>query len=201
MARKDPRIDAYIEKAGDFAKPILTHIRAVVHGACPDVEETLKWSSPTFIYKGMLCGMAAFKEHCIFGFWKAALISDGSGTLKDAGWNYGRLTTVSDLPPKKILAGYIRQAMALNESGVTVPRKAKAKAAPLKVPTDLAAALRKNKTAAKAFEAFSPSHRNEYVEWITEAKQEATRQRRLQTAIEWIAKGQSRNWKYESRKN
>jgi uncharacterized protein YdeI (YjbR/CyaY-like superfamily) len=198
MSKKDPRVDAYIAKSAEFARPILTHLRGVVHEACPDVDETIKWSVPAFDYKGPLCGMAAFKQHCSFGFWKGPLVVGKEGSDSPMS-QFGRLTAVSDLPPKKTLADYIRKAMELNEQGIKGPgrlRTAK-KAKPLAVPTDLRSALKKNRSAQTVFEAFSPSHRNEYVEWITEAKQDVTRKRRLDQAIEWMSKGKSRNWKYE----
>lgn len=200
MGTRDPRIDAYIEKSADFARPILSHLRDVIHGACPAVEETMKWSFPHFQYQGMLCAMASFKEHCTFGFWKGSLIVDqGGAPAEKAMGQFGRITSVRELPPKKVLAGYVKDAMRLNEEGVKVPRRAAAKPKQaLTVPDDLAAALRRNKTAAVNFEAFSPSHRREYIEWITEAKREETRARRVETALEWLAEGKSRNWKYEN---
>jgi uncharacterized protein YdeI (YjbR/CyaY-like superfamily) len=201
MGKRDARVDAYIAKSADFAKPILEHIRSVVHEACPDVEETIKWSFPHFDYKGMLCSMAAFKEHCAFGFWKGKLVlgeevADG----KDAMGHFGRLTKVKDLPGKKVLVGYIKKAMKLNDDGVKAPhvvaRQSKApKPAPV-VPDDLAVALRGNPKAAATFEGFSASHQREYIEWITEAKTEPTRLRRLEQAVAWMAEGKPRNWKY-----
>ncbi|HVE77256.1 MAG TPA: YdeI/OmpD-associated family protein, partial [Gemmatimonadaceae bacterium] len=185
------------ERSAPFARPILTHLREVVHEACPAVEETMKWSFPHFMYEGMLCSMASFKEHCAFGFWKGALVLDGNGKSLDAMGSFGRITAVSDLPSKAKLRGYIKKAMALNEAGVTArPKKHPRKRATLPVPDYFTAALRENGRAMAAFEGFSPSHRREYVEWVTEAKGEETRQRRLATAIEWIAEGKSRNWKY-----
>jgi len=199
MARRDPRIDAYIAKSAGFARPILRHIRSVVHAACPDVEEGIKWSTPHFGYRGgMMCAMAAFKEHCAFGFWKAKLILGPDGnSAEEAMGQFGRLTSVNDLPSKRILTGYIRQAMKLNEEGKVVAKRKSAPKPPVRVPPDLAAALRKNPRAGAAFSGFPPSHRREYVEWITEAKGADTRQRRLATAIEWMAEGKSRNWKYQ----
>ena len=198
MGKKDPRVDEYIDKAAPFAQPILKQIRAVVHQACPDVEETLKWSMPSFTYKGMLCGMAAFKEHASLGFWKSKLILTPDGRQADeAMGQFGRLSSVKDLPPKKTLAGYIRKAMELNEGGVKVPRAVKAKKPPAKLPADLKSALSKNKKAMAIYEAFSPSHKREYVEWITEAKTDATRSKRVATAVEWMAAGKTRMWKYE----
>jgi uncharacterized protein YdeI (YjbR/CyaY-like superfamily) len=200
MSTRDPRVDTYIEKAPEFAKPILRFIRETVHAACPDCVETIKWSFPHFEYKGMLCSMAAFKHHAVFGFWKGSLIlpNDTLTTTAPEGMGqFGRLTKVSDLPPKKVLSGYINKAMELNDRGVKVPMRRKAAPPkPLRVPVDLAAALKKNKKAQAAFDAFSPSHKREYVEWITEAKREETRARRLRTAIEWMAAGKPHNWKY-----
>jgi uncharacterized protein YdeI (YjbR/CyaY-like superfamily) len=202
MGQRDPRIDAYIEKAKPFAQPILRHLRSLVHQACPRCEETLKWSMPTFLYAGeMLCSFASFKEHATFGFWKASLIlgPDGRGLSNDAMGQFGRITTVKDLPPRRVLAAYIRQGMKLNEEKVKVPRRRTvAVRAAARVPADLAAALRKNRKAAATFERFPPSCRREYIEWITGAKREATRQRRLETTLEWLAEGKRMNWKYES---
>ena len=196
MGKTDPRVDQYIAKSADFAKPILTHLRKVVHAACPDVEETMKWSAPHFDYKGMMCGMSAFKSHCAFGFWKSSLVLDGPGS-RDAMGHFGRITSVRDLPSDRVLTGYIKKAATLNDAGVKVARKPPQPNKPLRVPADFAGALKKKPAARKAFDAFSPSHRREYVEWITEAKTDATRQKRLAPAVEWLAEGKSRNWKYE----
>ncbi len=199
MATRDPRIDAYIAKSPEFARPILTHLREVVHAACPDVEETMKWSRPHFLYKGMLCGMSAFKEHCAFGFWKGSLIvGKGDGEPEEAMGQFGRITKLSDLPSKKALTGYIKKAMELNEAGVKSPMRSKPKAPKPEpvAPDDLAAALDRNPMARATFDKFSPSNKREYIEWLTEAKTPATRTRRLETAIEWMAEGKTRNWKY-----
>jgi uncharacterized protein YdeI (YjbR/CyaY-like superfamily) len=200
MGTRDPRIDAYIAKQKDFARPILTHIRDVVHAACPEVEETLKWSSPHFMYQGaMMCGMAGFKEHAIFGFWKGKLIDGVSPNRNNGGeamGNFGKLTSVKDLPNKSTMTSLIRQAMKLNEEGITVPRAKKARPEPT-VPPELKAALAKNRKAATHFAAFPPSHRREYAEWIGEAKREETKTKRVAQAIEWIAEGKGRNWKYQ----
>ena len=198
MGTRDPRIDAYIAKSADFAKPILTHLREVVHSACPDVEETMKWSAPHFMYKGMLCGMSSFKEHCAFGFWKGSLVLDGDAAkAADAAGQFGRITKVSDLPPKKTIQAYVKKAMELNDNGVKTPQRRKPGVKKeLVVPDYFLAALKKNKKALATFETFSPSHKREYVEWITEAKGEDTRQRRLEQAVEWMAEGKSRHWKY-----
>jgi uncharacterized protein YdeI (YjbR/CyaY-like superfamily) len=197
MPTIDPRVDAYIAKSAEFAQPILAHLRAVVHAACPEVEEAIKWGFPHFMYKGMMCSMASFKAHCSFGFWKAeSLMADAKrGAMGD----FGRIASLADLPPKKLLTTYIQQAMQLNDDGVAAPARAKP-AAPreLAIPDELAAALKKAPAARAHFEAFTPSKRRDYAEWIAEAKTEATRTRRLEQALEWIAEGKSRNWKYET---
>ena len=200
MGTRDPRIDAYIENSADFAKPILVHLRDVVHAACPDVEETMKWSFPHFMYEGMLCSMASFKAHCAFGFWKGALVLGEESKDTEAMGNLGRITSVKDLPSKKVLSGWIRQAMRLNEEGVKAPTKRKPglkRAPPPKMPKELALALDRNPKARETFEAFSPSHRKEYIEWVAEAKTDATREKRLATTIEWLTEGKQRNWKYQ----
>jgi uncharacterized protein YdeI (YjbR/CyaY-like superfamily) len=199
MGTRDPRIDAYIEKSADFAKPILTQIRETVHAACPEVEESLKWSMPFFSYHGPLMNMSAFKEHAAFGFWKGALVlGRAAGDDDRAMGQFGRLTSVKDLPPKKELVALIKKAAQLNEEGVKVP-KTKPPRAALPVPPELAAALAKNRKAQAAFKAMPPSHQREYNEWIGEAKREETRASRVKQAIEWIAEGKSRNWKYQAR--
>lgn len=197
MGKKDPRVDAYIAKAADFAKPILNHLRSLVHEACPEVEEDYKWSFPCFMYKGMFCNMAAFKEHCAFGFWKSKLILDKSGqSLENAMGQFGRITKVSDLPPRKVLVEYVKLAKKLNDAGVKAPTRVKKPPRELVVPDDLAKELKGNKAARTTFDKFSPSNKREYIDWITEAKTEATRNKRLETAIEWMAEGKTRNWKY-----
>ncbi len=198
MSNFDPRIDAYIEKSAEFARPILTHVRKLVHKACPDVEETLKWSMPHFDFKGPLCHMAAFKQHAAFGFWKQPLLDqDAFPAEKTAMGGFGRIENRKDLPSDKVLVGLIRQAMELNEKGIQRPKSAAEKKVELPVPELLADALKKNKKAAEVFENFPPGKRKEYIEWINDAKTEATREKRLTTAIEWIGEGKSRNWKYE----
>lgn len=198
----DSRVDAYIEKASDFAKPILQHIRQLVHAAAPQVTEAVKWGMPFFDYRGPVCQMAAFKEHAAFGFWKATLLSDPHGVIHTgapAAGSFGRITSLADLPPDEVLADFINQAIAFNEDGVkgnmkTTPAKPKAEIA---MPDYFATVLADNPQAKATFEAFSVSHKREYLEWITEAKTEATREKRMATTIEWLAEGKSRNWKYK----
>lgn len=199
MGKKDPRVDAYIAKSAPFARPILAHIRTVVHAGCPDVDEAMKWSFPHFTYKGMLCSMASFKAHCAFGFWKGSLLKDNGGGTRsaDAMGQFGRIASVSDFPPAKTLEALVRKAAALNDAGVKAPRRKVAPKPAPKAPADLLKALRANPRALAAFTASSPSHRREYLEWIMEAKRDETRRRRVATALEWIAEGKSRNWKYE----
>ena len=196
MATHDPRVDAYIANSAEFARPILTHIRDIVHRNCPQVEETLKWKMPTFIHHGMLAGMAAFKQHCSFGFWKHELVVGKELAASPQGMGqFGKVTQVADLPPAKALAAYVKKAMKLNEDGVKAPRATPKKRA-LPVPADLAAALKKNRKAATTFAGFSPTNQRDYVEWIIDAKREETRSKRLAQAIEWMAEGKPRNWKY-----
>lgn len=201
MSTRDPRVDAYIKQAAPFARPILTRLRKVVHAGCSGVEETMKWGMPHFDYRGPLCGMAAFKQHATFGFWKAALLKDHGlpqPTEKAMG-QFGCLTSVKDLPAEKTLVGLVKTAAWVNEAGIKVVRKKRAKRAPIPVPAVFKAALASHAKARRAFEALSPSHQREYVEWIAEAKGEDTRVRRTATAVEWLSEGKSRNWKYERR--
>lgn len=198
MAIIDPRVDAYIAKSADFAQPVLAHLRAVVHAACPEVEETIKWGFPNFMYKGMMCSMASFKAHCTFGFWKAELLLAGDEARREAMGDFGRITSVKDLPSKQVLAGYVKQAMKLNDDGVAAPARVKAaKPRVLEIPEDLNAALDAVPAARAHFDAFSPSKQRDYAEWLNEAKTEATRVRRREQSVAWIAEGKSRNWKYE----
>jgi len=197
MGKKDARFDAYIKRAAPFAQPILTKLRQQIHAACPDVVETVKWGHPSFEYKGILCGMAAFKQHAAFGFWKHDLVV-GKGTRSDeAMGSFGRLTSVSELPPAARFAGWVRKAMELNDAGIQVERVKTRRKKPITMHPDFAKALAKDKKARAHFDAFSPSHQREYMEWVGDAKQDATRERRIATAIEWLAQGKSRNWKYE----
>ena len=196
MAKKDPRIDTYIGRSAEFAKPILSRLRAAVHKGCPDVVETIKWGSPHFEHHGMLCGMAAFQEHCAFGFWNRALAIPSQ---KGAMGQFGCIRSVADLPKDAILVGYVREAARLNETGQKVGPVRKARK-PLPVPKDLVAALKKRVGATAKFQAFSPSQKRDYSEWLIEAKTDATRQKRLATAVDWIAEGKPRMWKYMKQK-
>lgn len=198
MPTVDPRVDAYIEKSADFAKPILRHIRELVHKACPDIQETMKWSFPHFDHQGTVCSMASFKQHCALGFWKQSLMEqDAFPAEKTAMGSFGRITSVKDLPPDKVMIALIHQAVELNEKGIKVAKKPVDKK-DLVVPADLTKALSKNKAAKTAFDKFSYSHKKEYVQWIEEAKTEPTRNKRLATTVEWLSEGKSRNWKYEA---
>ncbi len=196
------KTDAYIAKSAPFAQPILQHIRELVHEACPHAEEAIKWSFPHFMTHGeILCSMASFNNHCSFGFWKASLMEDPKGILtrmdKAAMGHLGKIASLSDLPPDKIIISYIREADRLNRDGIKLPPKPPAEKIHLVVPDALAAALKKNKTAAKNFEGFNYSRQKDYIEWINEAKTEATRDNRIAQAVELAAEGKSRNWKYE----
>jgi uncharacterized protein YdeI (YjbR/CyaY-like superfamily) len=198
--KTNPAVDVYIRKAAPFARPILSKVRALFHRACPDIEETMKWGFPHFEYRGIVGSMAAFNHHATFGFWKASLMSDPHdllGASDDAAMSRAKFTDVAELPSVAVLLEYIRAAVALNEQGAKVERPKREKKPEAEVPADLLAALKRNKKALATFEAFSPSHRREYVEWITEARQEATRKKRLAQAVEWMADGKSRHWRYQ----
>src|SRR6185503_18381620 len=193
----DPRIDAYIEKARPFAQPILKRIRKAVHAGCPDVVETIKWSMPAFEYKGPLVGMAAFKAHCALAFWKASLMKTiPADRGVDAMGEFGRLESLDDTPTEARLVKMVREAAALNDAGVKVKRAPKAAKKPLEAPSYMLAAIKKNRKAHATFEGFSPSAQREYIAWVTEAKTESTRDKRLETAVQWMSEGKIRNWKY-----
>ena len=200
MPKIDPRVDAYIAKSPEFAQPILTYLRDVIHQGCPAVVETIKWGTPTFEHMGIMVGIAAFKSYCTLGFWKAPLLMlDGkpvSKEMESGAGQFGKLTSIKDLPAKGKLLKLVKDAATLNESGISIARKPKSVPKPVKVPADLTKALQKSAQARATFEAFSPSHKREYVEWIVEAKTDATRQRRLDTTLEWLSEGKPRNWKY-----
>ena len=203
MPATDPRVDAYVAAAPDFARPILEHLRALVHRAVPDVVETMKWSRPHFEHHGLLAGMSAFKAHVAFGLWRAAEVGAGAAGADAVGTDgmgqFGRIARLEDLPPDARLVGWLQAAARLNEAG---PRKRtaspKTAARPIpEVPDDLREALAANGAARTTFEGFPPSHRREYLEWIVEAKRPETRARRVAQAVEWMAEGKGRNWKYE----
>ncbi|HEV7643771.1 MAG TPA: YdeI/OmpD-associated family protein [Pyrinomonadaceae bacterium] len=205
MGTRDERIDAYIAKSADFAKPILTHLRELVHKACPDVEEKIKWSCPHFDYKGPFCNMAAFKNHCAFGFWKGTLIPELKGKVEQMGQttigHLGQLKTLKDLPPDKVLIGYIKKAAELNDKGVKTPVRTKSGVEKKEtvIPDELLAALKKNKKAMEVWKAFSPSKVREYADWIADAKTDATKNKRMADAVAWISEGKSRHWKYQTK--
>lgn len=202
MAEKNPAIDVYIEKASDFAKPILNHLRALVHKTCPQVVESLKWGFPHFTYKDdMLCHMASFKRHCVFGFWKASLMKDSwlmeNAKAETAMGHYGKITSIQDLPADKIITGHLKEAMKLNDKGIKIKKE---KTGPLQeiVPPDyFMQTINKNKQALEVWESFSNSCKKEYVEWITDAKRDETREKRILQAVTWISEGKDRNWKYK----
>ncbi len=200
----DPRVDAYIENAAEFAKPILRKLRKLVHEACPDTHETIKWSFAAFDYKGPFCSMASFSAHCSFGFWKASLMEDPEGILIEERGNgmghLGRITSEEDLPPDEVIIGLIQQAKKLNDDGIKLPpRPRKVDETQLEIPEDFATALALNILAQNQFDNFSPGKKKEYLEWIAEAKAADTRARRIETAMEWISEGKIRNWKYQKK--
>jgi uncharacterized protein YdeI (YjbR/CyaY-like superfamily) len=195
--KTDPRVDAYIARQAEYAHPILVHLRGVIHEACPDCEETIKWSMPSFTYKGkILAGFAAFKAHATFGYWNDAMLSQDEKNRSAMG-QFGRLTTLDDLPDRATLVALTRQSMALIDDGVKPPRTT-ARKAPFTVPQDLRAAIDAVPAAKAVFDGFPPSCQREYVEWVTEAKRDETRAKRLNQSVEWLAEGKKRNWKYEN---
>ena len=203
MGLRDKRVDAYIDRSAQFAKPILKHLRSLVHKAAPDINETIKWGVPHFDYKGMMCSMAAFKEHCAFGFWKASLMQDNKAVFSRMGTlgmgHIGRISSLSDLPADAEMLRMIREAARLNDEGTTAAPRRRRSSVTVRVPNDLSRALSKNRKAKFTFDSFSPSNKRDYVEWITEAKSSETRTKRLETALEWMAEGKPRNWKYMKR--
>jgi uncharacterized protein YdeI (YjbR/CyaY-like superfamily) len=203
MIAKNKEIDAYIKASEAFAKPILKHLRQLVHTACPGVEETIKWKMPHFEYKGNLCYMASFKSHCGFGFWKASLMKESTwlkGNQQDGMGNFGRITSLKDLPGENVIMKMIEEAMMLNEMGIRLPAaKKKVENEEIILPEMLSVQLNKNKKAATTFHSFSASRQKEYIKWITEAKTEATQNKRLTQAVEWLAEGKSLHWKYEKK--
>jgi len=194
----DPRIDAYIAKSAPFARPILHHLRAVISDACPAAEETIKWGSPAFVYQGkLLCMIAAFKAHCALVLWTRETEKTADSATPEADHSkLRRITSVKDLPSPRLLGALVKATAKRIADGSVVPKPAKKPKPPVKVPDDLKAALALDARAKTGFEKLPPSQRREYIEWITEAKAEATRERRLATTLEWVAEGKSRNWKY-----
>lgn len=196
-ARRDERVDSYIGRQAEFAKPILNHLRAAVHSACPEAEETIKWGMPAFVYRGeILANMAAFKSHATFGFWRGKLILGDDDRQRTAMGQFGRLTSIEDLPEPEILRALIEKAKALTDEGVKPPRRTMAKEE-IPVPDDLRAALEENGAASATFDAFPSGCRREYLEWIVQAKRPETRAKRIAQAVDWMAEGKRRNWKYE----
>ncbi len=193
------KTDEYISKANDFAVPVLAHLRQIIHEECPDIKEVIKWGFPCFDYKGFLCGMSAHKTHCSFLFWKGTLMTDPDGVMEIAGktgmGHFGKITSIKDLPEEKVLRKYIREAMELNISGVKVPKK-KTPKKELVIPAYFMNAFEKNDAALTSFNDFSYTNKKEYVEWVTNAKTEKTREKRLVQSVEWMAEGKVRNWKY-----
>ena len=201
----NPKVDAYINKSKPFAQPILEHLRELMHKAVPGIEEEMKWSMPFYMYGGIILGnMAAFKEHCSFGIWGQEITmemrAEGTATGGSMG-SFGRITTKKDLPKDSVLLGYLRKAAKAVDDGTrtkSISRAPKAAKPEVETPADLTAALKKSKPAKVTFDAFPPSCRKEYIEWITDAKRAETRASRITQAIAWMAEGKRRNWKYEN---
>ncbi len=198
--KKDERIDAYITSAPEFAKPILLHLRELAHKTSPHIEEDIKWGMPFFNYKGMLCSMAAFKKHCAFNIFKFKQMQQAAHFEEkntEAAGQFGKITSLDNLPPDDVIIGYLREAMKLNEAKTKPAKKKEVSNAILFYPEGMETALNENEKAKEVFEKLSYSHKKEYVEWIAEAKTEATRNKRIATMIEWLPEGKRRNWKYE----
>lgn len=203
----DPRVDAYIEAAAPFARPILIKLRAAFHAGCPDLVERIKWGVPSFERTGMLGGMAAFKQHVSFGFWRAAEMDDPDGLLgevRKASPMRVQFRDVKELPAQKVLVAYVKQAARLDAAGKPSAAEAKASKATqskkiaARAPKEMLDAIRASARAAAFWDTLAPSYRRDYIEWITEAKREATRAQRLAQTVEWLGEGKKRNWKYES---
>lgn len=204
MGRHSAAVTAYIARQQPFAKPILSHLRGLVHEGCPEVVETIKWGMPAFDYKGPFASMAAFRAHAVFGFWKEKLLAKDGRPLGKPGekamGSFGRLTSVADLPGRRAMLALVRRAMKLNDEGVRHPTRSRARRpVVVRPPAYFLAAVRANRKALATWESLAPSHRRDYVEWVTGAKTEATRARRMTTTVEWLAKGRKLTWEYERR--
>jgi len=199
MPTKDPRVDAYIAEAADFARPILTHLRKIIHQGCPEIVETIKWGSPFFDYKGLLCGLAAFKAHCSLFFWRDIDVTQWLEKTNGAGagmGQFGKIASKADLPKDAVLLACVRAAVEQRNSPASKPKRERKPGKELAVPEDLKKALSKNTKASTTFKNFAPSHRREYIMWITDAKRPETREKRLQTTLEWLSEGKTQNWRY-----
>ncbi len=199
MATKDPRVDAYIAEAPEFARPILKHLRKLIHQGCPSAVETIKWGSPFFDYHGLLCGLAAFKGHCSLFFWRDIDIGNLLPKTNTSGagmGQFGKLTSLADLPDDSVILTCVRRAVEQRDSPASKPKRARQQAKEMPVPTDLKKALSTNAKAAATFKDFAPSHRREYIDWIEDAKRPETRDRRLQTTLQWLTEGKPRNWEF-----
>jgi len=197
--KRDPRVTAYIENAPEYARPVLMRLREIVHEGCPDVVETIQWRMPSFEYRGMFAGMAAFKSHCVFGLWKHESIVASDPKALEAMGGFGCLRSIDDLPTRATLLRYVERAKKLNDDGVTAPRTKTARKKPAAMHPEFAAALGRNAKAKRALASSSPSQQREYTEWIADAQRDDTRERRIETAIEWLSEGKTRKWNYESR--
>jgi uncharacterized protein YdeI (YjbR/CyaY-like superfamily) len=207
MSTRDPRVDAYIAKRAPFAQPILRELRAIIHEAHPDITEDIKWGAPAFMHKGIVCIIAGFKSYVGVNFWKGALIVPAKArrATDDKGMQrMETMTSLDDMPPRKTIIGYVKAAVKLNEGGLPTPNRGKLapakKRTPVRTPPSLSKALARNKKAKTTFDNFSPSHKREYIEWISEAKTDETRDRRIEQALGWMSDGKPRNWKYMKRK-
>lgn len=199
MATKDSRVDAYIAESAEFARPILKHLRKIIHQGCPAAVETIKWGCPFFDYHGLLCGFAAFKAHCSLFFWRDIDVSrwlEASNTAGAGMGQFGKIAAMADLPKDAVLLACVRSAVTQRDAPSSKAKRARQPGKEPPAPADLKKALAANAKAAATFRNFAPSHRRAYLDWIADAKQPATRERRLRTTIEWLEAGKPQNWKY-----
>lgn len=202
MATKDPRVDDYISEAPAFSRPILTHLRKLIHQGSSEITETIKWGSPFFEYKGLLCGFAAFKAHCSLFFWRDIDLGDTFKKQADPKTGTGRVekvTSLADLPKDQVLVACVRSAVEQRDAPRAKKKQVREPVKEVAPPADLKKALAPNDKAAAAFKALAPSHRREYISWVIEAKRPETRAKRIETAVAWLGEGKRLNWKYEQR--
>ena len=197
MKNTDPRVDTYIKNAQPFARPVLIHIRELMHIGCPDLIETIKWGMPHFEYHGVIASMGAFKTHAVFGFWKQDLIPGMNQYVKEkeAMGSWGRITSLDGIPPDTDIIEFVKVAARLNVEGIKSPRRTP-KPVVLNMPQDFMKEIRAHKKALETYENFSPSNKRDYADWINEAKSDETRMKRMETAIQWMEEGKPRMWKY-----
>jgi hypothetical protein len=200
------QVTAYAAAMPAYAQPIFAHLRALIHTTCPDTDEAIKWSIPHFERDGdYLCIFAASPGHASFTFYKQQLMSDprlrDNLNLPAIKRFMGRLTSLSDLPDDATLAAMLQEAADLNARGVRLPDRAPKTPPVIDMPsavaTAVATALAANPAAQAVWDAKSAAWRKDYLVWITAAKTDPTRDARIAEALDWIADGKARFWKYQ----